>query len=214
MHTKLVKYKFAKYLSSTQTRGNIKFPNSAKGDTFLCNSLNLSPGMQQRLNVQPDEVLLSKNKERIGIHANGGRQYNLIGEWAFLADSSANKRKVRIFQKEINQMQTTPYNRQGFYTMQFENTGFTRSNAMLWETCSDDPYHKWSDQGEILFPNMEAAYVYAKQFGHEVSVIYPHERFHEFKSYAHNFPFIKEYPEDIGSMEEVCIENLEKKLEA
>jgi len=168
--------------------------------------------MQQRLNVQPNEVSLSKNKNRIGIHANSGRHHNLIGEWAFSSDNSLGSRKVRIFQKEQNQMQTTPYILEGLYTMQFENTGFTRSHAMLWETCCDDPYHRWGDRTEIIFPNMQAAFDYAQRFGFEVSVIYPHERFHEFKAYVSNFPFVKESPEDIESMEEISIENLENKL--
>jgi len=59
---------------------------------------------------------------------------------------------------------------------------------------------------------MNSAYLYAKKFGFEVDVIYPHERFHEFKSYAHNFPYINESPEDIENIDEINIDSLEKKL--
>jgi len=206
------KVKFEKYLSSDTTRGNLKLPNCLKGDIYLSNSSNMTPGIMQRLNVQPDDLLLSKNKNRIGIHINGGRNYALAGDWANLPDSDMIGRKICIFQKEQNQMQSTPYISYRNYVMEIEKTGFSRSHAMLWGFCSNDPYHRWGDRGEINFPNMDAAYFYARSIGSEVDMIYPHERYHETKSYTDNFRYNEEYPEDIDSMDDINIDYLEKKL--
>lgn len=204
--------KFEKYLQPAARSGNIKLPVNIKGDILLCNQNRLTPGMIQRLNVQPNDLFPSQNKQRIGIHTKAGREYDFNGDWSYLTTSSVHNRKVRVYQAEINHMQSTPYNRRGNYVMQFENTGWTRSNAMLWGRCSNDPYHRYSDKNEIMFYNLEAAYHYARSLGCEVDVIYPHERYHEQKSYADNFLFPKESANDFEDIGEISIENLEKKL--
>jgi len=114
MKTVLSKVKFDKYLTSLKRNGNIKFPNCVKGEIFLSNYSNLTTGILQRLNVQPEEVYITKNKERISLHTNGGRNFYFVGEWSYLADPSINDRKVCIYQKENNQIQTTPYHRLDF----------------------------------------------------------------------------------------------------
>ena len=204
--------KFQKYINPVAVPGNIKLPNSIKGDIFLTNQSRLTSGLIQRLNVQPENLYITDNKERVGIHSRGGREYDYSGDWSYLTTSSVHNRKVRLYQAEINHMQSTPYTRKGTYVMQFENTGFTRSNSMLWARCSDDPYHRWGDRGELQFTDMQSAYGYARTFGFEVDIIYPHERYHEQKSYADNYSFQKEKLEDIENLEEISVENIEKRL--
>ena len=187
-------------------------PTNIKGDVFLSNINRSSPGLIQRLNVQPNDILISQNKERIGFHSRGSRDYNFNGDWAYAATPSIFGRKARVYQAEINHMQSTPYFRRGGYVLQVENTGFTRSNAMLWARCSIDPYHRYGDKNEILFTNLQSAYIYARSIGFEVDVIYPHERYHEQKAYADNFLYIKESVSDSEDLDEICIEEIEKKL--
>ena len=204
--------KFERYLVPNPRMGNIPIPINLKADAVYSNFNNKSNGLAQRLNVQPNEILLSKNKERIGFTSKGGRNHDLMGDWSYMCTNSAHGRKARVYQAEINHMQSTPYFRRGSYVVQMENTGFTRSNAMLWARCSADPYHRFSDKNEIAFTNIATAYGYAKSLGCEIDVIYPHERYHEQRAYADNFLFQKETLSDIEDMDEICIENLEKKL--
>jgi len=191
---------------------NIAMPTTFTSHTFLSQQNNPSPGMVQRLNVQPENLLPSLNKNRVGTHSNGVRGYNFNGDWSYLCTPSVHKRKVRVYQSEINHMQSTPYIRKGSYVLQFENTGFSRSNAMLWSRASNDPWHRYGDKNEISFSNIDGAFYYASSLGCEIDVIYSHERYHEQKSYADNFVHVKERVEDIDFMEDISIENLEKKL--
>ncbi len=204
--------KVEKSLQPASRMSNIKTPLNFVADQYLTNQRRLTAGIVQRLNVQPEKLLPSQNKSRIGINARGGREYNLNGDWAYLGTSSAHGRKVRVFQAEINKMQSTPYIRRGSYVMQMENTGFTRSNAMMWARASNDPWHRFGDKNEICFTNIESAYLTARSLGFEVDVIYSHERYHEQKSYADNFVHVKETVEDIDSLDEINIENLMMKL--
>lgn len=204
--------KFERYFTPSVRLANIPLPQNIKGDMIINASSSKGNGVTQRLNVQPDEILLSKNTERVGFHVKAGRDYNFMGDWSYLCTSSVHGRKARIYQAEINHMQSTPYIRRGSFVLQMENTGFTRSNAMLWARCSADPWHRYGDKNEICFTNISSAYHYARSLGCEIDVIYPHERYHEQKAYADNFLFQKETLNDIEDLDEVCIENLEKKL--
>jgi hypothetical protein len=204
--------KFERYIVPKARMGNIPTPINIKADMLYNNYLDKSNGVIQRLNVQPNEILTTKNKERIGFNTRAGRDYLMMGDWSIIATSSAHNRKARVYQSEINHMQSTPYSRKGGYVVQMENTGWTRSNAMLWARSCNDPYHRFGDKNEIVFTNIETAYYYARSLGAEIDVIYPHERYHEQKAYADNFLFQKETLSDIEDMDEICIENLEKKL--
>lgn len=204
--------KIEKSILPVSRMGNMPQPTNFTADQFLTNQRRMTPGLAQRLNVQPENLLPSQNKSRIGIHARGGREYNLCGDWAYVGTPSVHGRKVRVYQSEINKMQSTPYVRRNNYVMQIENTGFTRSNSMMWSRSSNDPWHRYGDKNEIYFPNIESAYTTARSLGFEVDVIYSHERYHEQKSYADNFVYVKEAVEDLESMEEISIENLMKKL--
>jgi hypothetical protein len=204
--------KFERYFVPNTRLANIPIPTNLKSDLVYNCYNDKSNGIAQRLNVQPNDILISKNKERIGFSTKSGRDYNMMGDWSYICSSSAHGRKARVYQAEINHMQSTPYYRKGGYVVQMENTGWTRSNAMLWARCSADPYHRFGDKNEILFTNIETAFKYARSLGCEVDVIYPHERYHEQKAYADNFLFQKETLSDVEDMDEICIENLEKKL--
>jgi hypothetical protein len=204
--------KFERYFVQNSRMGNIPIAKNIKADAFYVNYLDKSNGVSQRLNVQPNEILTNKNKERIGFNCKSSRDFRMMGDWSVIATSSAHSRKARVYQAEINHMQSTPYNRKGGYVIQMENTGWTRSNAMLWGRCSSDPYHRFGDKNEMVFTNIETAFYYARSIGCEIDVIYPHERYHEQKAYADNFLFQKETLSDVEDMDEICIENLEKKL--
>lgn len=205
--------KFERYLTPNTRMANIPVAMNLKADTYYNNISNINnKGVQQRLNVQPDEILTSKNVERVGFSTKGGRDYQMMGDWSYICTSAAHNRKARVYQAEINHMQSTPYFRRGSYVVQMENTGFTRSNAMLWARCSADPYHRFGDKNEIAFTNISTAFNYARTLGCEIDVIYPHERYHEQKAYADNFLFQKETLSDVEDLDEVCFENLEKKL--
>lgn len=204
--------KFEKSFLPATRMANMNTVTSFSTDQFLTNQRRLSAGLAQRLNVQPENLLPSQNKNRIGVHARGGREYNLCGDWAYVGTPSAHSRKVRVYQSEINKMQSTPYIRRSNVVMQIENTGFTRSNGMMWSRASNDPWHRFGDKNEILFTNLESAFLTARSLGFEVDVIYSHERYHEQKSYADNFVHVKETVEDIESLDEISIENLMKKL--
>jgi len=204
--------KFEKYLVPLPRMGNIKLPKTITAEVFLVNQNKMTPGLVQRVNVQPENILPSQNKNRIGFHSKGGREFDFNGDWSYICTSSAHNRKVRVYQAEINHMQYTPYVRRGSYVLQMENTGYSRSNGMLWARASNDPWHRFGDKNEIVFANMATAYHYARSLGFEVDVIYSHERYHEQKSYADNFVHLKETMDDIDCMEDISIENLEKKL--
>ena len=204
--------KFERYLTPSSSMANIPRPINIKGDVLLNSYNSQSNGFVQRLNVQPDEILTSRNKDRVGFSTKSGRDYSMMGDWSYICTDSAHGRKARVYQSEINHMQSTPYIRKGGYVVQMENTGFTRSNAMLWARCSADPYHRFGDKNEIAFTNISTAYNYSRTLGCAIDVIYPHERYHEQKAYADNFLFQKETLSDVEDMDEICIENLEKKL--
>jgi len=74
-------------------------------------------------------------------------------------------RKVRVFQEEHNHMQSTPMNRIDHWTMQYETIGQFRSHSMLWSRCTDDPYHRWGDKGEIYGHNANEVVELAKASG-------------------------------------------------
>ena len=204
--------KVEKSLLPPTIMANTQTVSSFSADQYLTNQRRLSAGLAQRLNIQPENLLPSQNKSRIGIHARGGREYNLCGDWAYVGTPSAHGRKVRVFMSEINKMQSTPYIRRSNYVMQLENTGFTRSNGMMWSRASNDPWHRYGDRNEIPFTNIESAYLTARSLGFEVDVIYSHERYHEQKSYSDNYTHVKETVEEIDSMDEISIENLMQKL--
>lgn len=204
--------KFEKYFIPINRMANMSKPTSFTAEVFLTNKNKVTPGIVQRLNVQPENLLPSQNKNRVGIHNKSGREYNMNGDWAYLCTPSVHNRKVRVYQAEINHMQSTPYIRKGSYVLQFENTGFSRSNGMLWSRASNDPWHRYGDKNEITFTNIDTAFYYARSLGCEIDVIYSHERYHEQKSYADNFVHVKETMEDIDSMDDISIEDLEKKL--
>lgn len=204
--------KFERYLVPNARMANIPSVTNLKADMIYNSITDKTSGLAQRLNVQPDEILTSRNKDRVGFNTKAIRGHNLMGDWSYICTASAHGRKARVYQAEINHMQSTPYFRKGGYVVQMENTGWTRSNAMLWARSSADPYHRFGDKNEIAFSNIETAYHYARGLGFEVDVIYPHERYHEQKAYADNFLFQKETLNDIEDMDEICIENLEKKL--
>ena len=204
--------KFERYLVPNARMGNIPASSNLKTDALYASFTDKSHGFAQRLNVQPQEIYCSQNKERVGFIQKGGRNHDLMGDWSYMCTSSAHGRKARVYQVEINHMQSTPVIRRGSYVVQMENTGFTRSNAMLWARSSSDPYHRFGDKMECAFTNINTAYKYAKTLGCEIDVIYPHERFHEQKAYADNFLYQKETLNEVEDMDEICIENLEKKL--
>jgi len=204
--------KLEKSFQPAQRMANMKSPMNFTADQFLVNQRKMTVGLAQRLNVQPENLLPSQNKSRIGVHVRGGREYNLNGDWAYVTTPTQHGRRVRVYQPETNKMQSTPYTRSSNYVMQIENTGFSRSHGMNWSRASNDPWHRYGDRNEIYFNNIETAFLTARSLGFEVDVIYSHERYHEQKSYADNFVYAKENVEDIDSMDEISIENLMKKL--
>ncbi len=101
-------------------------------------------------------------------------------------------------------MQCTPMKRKGYaWTITFQTLGYFRDHSMLWGRCSDDPYHRWSNKGEIKCGNLDEALAHARSFGYEVDVIYPHERYHRTCSYADNFTYKKETASDVEDEEEI-----------
>jgi len=74
-------------------------------------------------------------------------------------------RKVRVFQADINHMQSTPAFRKENWTIQFETMGHYRSHSMLWSRCTDDPYHRWSDKGEICGHSAQELVSWARSSG-------------------------------------------------
>jgi len=75
---------------------------------------------------------------------------SIEGDRSILSSEHSNRRKVRVFQADINHMQCTPMFRKEDWTMQYETIGNFRSNSMLWGRATDDPYQRWSDKGEIV----------------------------------------------------------------
>jgi hypothetical protein len=59
-------------------------------------------------------------------------------------------RRVRVYQMDINHMQCTPMFRKENWCVQIETLGNYRSHSLLWSRCTDDPYQRWSDKGEIF----------------------------------------------------------------
>jgi len=58
--------KFERYLTPSSRMANIPRPINIKGDVLLNSYNSQSNGFVQRLNVQPDEILTSRNKDRVG----------------------------------------------------------------------------------------------------------------------------------------------------
>ena len=69
-------------------------------------------------------------------------------------------------------MQCTPMVRKENWCMQFENLGMYRSNSMLWSRCSDDPYNRWSDRGEIFGHGAKELVDMATTAGNNISYYY------------------------------------------
>lgn len=197
--------KFSRYISKNIPENaiatiNQKYPSIPKdyyGNLAQGNALTLYHGYCQRQNIEPRHYSPVLNKDRVGVNIRGGLGPQLKGEWGFLFSEHSANRKMRVFQSTTNHMQSTPRVRKGFWVMQVEPIGVTRSHAMLWGRCTEDSFYRWGDRDELKFASMQDAVTAAKQGGYEVDVIYPHERYHTQKAYADNFNFIKEAISDI-----------------
>ncbi len=81
---------------------------------------------------------------------------------------------------------------------------------MHWSRNSDDPWRTWGNRYEIPMVDMNVAVKYARQFGFETDIVYPHERYHTQKAYADNYKFIHESISDIEDEEEVVYDIMQK----
>ncbi len=101
-------------------------------------------------------------------------------------------------------MQSTPRNKRGvWWTIQLETNGYFRSSGMCWGRCADDPYHRYGDLFQMKYGNADEALFRAKEMGWEVDLIYPHQRYHQTKSYADNLAFKKENASDVEDEDEI-----------
>jgi hypothetical protein len=167
-------------------------------------------GWQQRENVEPKKYNLMENKKRIGKVIR--QHFDGTAEGIFHTNISeqSTMRKAILYKGETNHMQSTPYLKRSWWYLQIETRYFGRSNAMLWQRNSDDPWRSWGNRFEIPLADMNLAVKYARKFGFEADIIYPHERYHSQKAYADNFVFVKEALSDIEDEEEVVYDIMKK----
>jgi hypothetical protein len=211
-------HKFERYISKNipsnalaiLEKKAVTVPHDYKGLPATGKALDNWVGWQQRQNVEPSKYNLIENKERIGKVIRQHFDETTEGLTHTVVTEQATKRKAILFKGECNHMQSTPYVRRSLWYMQMESTGFYRSHAMLWSRNSDDPWRTWGNRYEIGFTDMNLAVKYARQFGFEVDIVYPHERYHTQKAYADNFNFIKESVSDIEDEEEVVFDIMQK----
>jgi len=211
-------HKFERYISKSLTPNVIALvekkaltgPYDYKGLPAAGNSLENWVGWQQRKLVEPKKFRLIENKERVNVNIRQHFDAKTEGLTHTLTTEQSTKRKVILFKGGENHMQSTPYVRRSLWYMQMQNSGFYRSHAMLWSRNSDDPWRVWGGRFEIGMNDMETAVMYARRFGFEVDVVYPHERYHSQKAYADNFLFIKESVSDIEDEEEVVFDLMQK----
>ena len=71
--------KFERYFVPNTRLANIPIPTNLKSDLVYNCYNDKSNGIAQRLNVQPNDILISKNKDRIGFSTKSGRDYNMMG---------------------------------------------------------------------------------------------------------------------------------------
>jgi hypothetical protein len=211
-------HKFERYISKSLPpnvialveKKSLTRPYDYKSLPAVGKSLNNWVGWQQRQNVEPKKFGLLDNKERVSVNIRQHFDSLTEGLTHTLTTEQSTKRKVILFKGGENHMQSTPYVRRSLWYMQMQNNGFYRSHAMLWSRNSDDPWRVWGARYEIGMNDMETAVTYARRFGFEVDVVYPHERYHAQKAYADNFVFIKESVSDIEDEEEVVFDLMQK----
>lgn len=211
-------HKFERYISKSLAPNVIALvekkaltcPYDYKGLPAAGNSLKNWVGWQQRKLVEPKKFRLMENKERVSVNIRQHFDPKTEGLTHTYTTEHSTKRKVILFKGGENHMQSTPYVRRSLWYMQMQNSGFYRSHAMLWSRNSDDPWRVWGSRFEIGMNDMETAVMYARKFGFEVDVVYPHERYHSQKAYADNFLFIKESVSDIEDEEEVVFDLMQK----
>jgi hypothetical protein len=206
--------KFERYISKntpSNILATIKEKTTALGKDYYGrdltgNYLSLYHGYIQKKNVEPKHLSPVNNVDRVGVHLRGGPGPVYANDWTYIFSEHSSKRRMRVWQSEINHMQSTPYVRKGFWTVKRETLGAFRGHGMLWGRCGEDPFYKWSDRDEMKFGSCQEAVAYARYHGYEVDVIYPHERYHMQKAYADNFVFQKEKIEDLDDPDSINID--------
>ena len=111
-------------------------------------------------------------------------------------------RKVFIFQKRHNHMQSTPQLtlRDG-WVIDFLSIMDTRSHSMHWNKVGKDIWSRNCYRGGMSFQTADDAIGYCISTGLEYEIIYDHPRYHSLKSYAENFAFKKEEVSDLEEEE-------------
>jgi hypothetical protein len=203
--------KFERYLSKNIPSSALasirqkvdEVPMNYQGKPATGNSLVLWNGYQQRKNVEPKSYNVVLNKDRIAVSMRTARHPETTDGTNYMRSDHQYKRKVQVYQIHHNHMQSTPMIKRNQFAILFETIGYGRSMAMLWgRGNSNDPYRQWGNRFELLFPDMESAVGYSKQWGWGFDTVYPHERFHERKSYADNFNYTKESVSDLEDDDE------------
>ena len=114
------------------------------------------------------------------------------------------KRRVVIALEDSPMTQSTPMmDKNKNWIVKVEPLGFYRSANMFWGRTTNDPFCHWSFRDELAFSNLEQAVRYVQRLGWAYDVVYPKERYHQFKSYAENFTFKKETASDLEEDEEL-----------
>lgn len=95
-------------------------------------------------------------------------------------------------------MQSTPdKTNYDVWTVEVTNESDCRHNSMLWNKYGNDAYTRWGNNGQMAFPNLEAAIEFVKLIGWEYEVLYTGVRYHQTKSYADNFLYSKPNISDV-----------------
>jgi hypothetical protein len=211
-------HKFERYMSKSIPSGALALaekkaatlPYDYRGLPASGKALANWVGWQQRELIEPTKYNLSQNKERIGrvIRQHFDRTTNGLVTHFFTEHSTI--RKAVCIGVQTNHMQSTPVIRRTGFCILMEGIGYYRSHAMLHGRNCDDPWRTWGNRSEMRFSTMNGAVAYARSFGFETDLVYPHERYHSQKAYADNFNFIRESVSDIEDEEEVVYDIMQK----
>jgi hypothetical protein len=167
-------------------------------------------GWQQREQIEPKKYNLYENKERIGRVIRQHFDKTTNGQVTHFFSEQSTLRKAICVGVQTNHMQSTPMYRPSGYSIFMEPIGYYRSHAMLHGRNCDDPWRTWGNRYEMRFWTMSDAVSYARSFGFETDLVYPHERYHSQKAYADNFNFVREAVSDIEDEETVVYDIMQK----